>query len=431
MLSAMDRRIHPGLLLSLALALVSCSAPVSPTPLPTSTEATNPVVVPTHTSIPATATATWAAPTNLPATATPAFTPIPLEIATPKWIVVSLVRTISPPDYSRAYSEHGFVVYAPPAATPVFSLSREATSCQALGFSPDGQWLVYEETVGGQARLRLISTDWQTDQPLTDWYEASLIVIKGVSKLKWSPDSQWIAFEYSSWHYDIRDVYVVNVNSKRMTLIGNQVTAFSWSRASPLRLAYAIKREEGNGVYVGAIQDGQVWQPEKILDLRPREEGCGLQWQPQGNWLIVDAVIPCQRMSKVECDIYNDYVLDPATGEQIDPPTQRKYPGVTWGPGENELAFCGDITCSIYNFEQKAFIQELPRMPNGEWLGKEFLVYGEQVGPDIDDEWLIIARFKDGRVKVVWRTSEVNWAEALGPDFKYINGIDWYSDSSP
>jgi len=431
-MSLATNKITRCLILLPAFSLAACSTLVSPTVLPTVPTLARPTRVPTGTMEPTTVTAQPASPTPLPATVTPASTGIPLDLVVPELVAVEPGRTIFPPDMSKPYSEYGILVYAPPITAPVFSLSKEGTSYGRSSFSPDGQWMVYEEIVEGQGRLRLVSTDWQTDRPLTDWFEASLVTLMGVSKVLWSPDGRWLAFEYSDWGYRIRNVYLVNMNSGKMLLVGEQVVAFDWSTAGPLRLAFSIEREDESSLYVALVEDGEHWQPEEVRGFRRGEEVHTLAWQPHGNLLLISTSTPdLGSIGWPEERLYKSYLLDLSSRTQIELPVREDF-GESWLPDGRRLAYCGDEICSLYDIEQEAFVQDVPVIPDGEWFREEIVVFSEQTDPDDYKEYILVARsVRSGEEKILWRTVDVDLDADAGFEVYSISGLSWHVDMHP
>ncbi len=96
--------------------------------------------------------------------------------------------------------ESNIEVYQPPLTEPVFRLLQEGVSYDQPTFSPDGRWLAYvedrkePERGNGQARVHIVSTDWQTDRPITGWFETGPFA--WIIRLSWAPDGHRLAFQH-------------------------------------------------------------------------------------------------------------------------------------------------------------------------------------------------------------------------------------------
>lgn len=312
-----------------------------------------------------------------------------------------------------------------------YHVSEEGVNYKAPLFSPCGRWMVYTEQVGGQARLRLVSTDWQTDRPLTDWYEVSVRDLTSqLQALSWSQDSVWLAFtHFAPSSFD--RVYIINVNTDELKLIGENISAFVWSPRIPAQLAFSSGGENVplDGIYLATISSLSHAERIESIHFPEGSTPVSLAWHPDGTSLAVS-------MRSLESDSsFNRFGL-------LDLATRR----VEWQRMDQPSGFCDEIVWSssgrwlscfdysgvfVYETEQWQVVRRLrgQEPTHGSWMNDEFLfltVHGRSptylnLGLSSTDSWdLVVIMMERGEIETLWSTSELNL------EFDFFDRPSWY-----
>lgn len=381
------------------------------------------------------------APTQTPAPA-PGPTDCPVQLPQVKFVAVILDRRIDPPDGSRGWPEFSIEVYEPPEPEPVFRLSREGVSYGFAAFSPDGQWMAYVEdrkdlTTGiGQARVRLISTDWQIDRPLTDWLETSRWGT-WVRRLLWSPSGQWLAFQHYKQGNDSSKVYIVNVDTGDLRLVGDDVRQVAWSPYDPARLAF-FSRGPTRQLYLVTVDDlkhpQEVGLPEVVYPAT-------LVWRPDGTQLILCAcrTYACQTPPALWLVDVGSLSAAVVYGDA------PRCGGFAWSSDGLWLANSGGesggsnaANILYYSTADWKTVRKQPGEPGEgvEWAGDGILLYSEvtnmEGGPGTGqyDSHRLVAGSMQGFRQVVWDPRDVGLPERIQGKFDFF-GIVWYVSVCP
>lgn len=426
------RKNSSPLLFLLTVVLAACS----PWGFPTTTCASGTQVGPTQTLSATTKGRTPPPPSSSPkpagsTTVLPALTEVgttaPFDLSPPSLIAVALSRGVYPPNQGKPYAEYSILVYSPGQDHSVLSLSEGGVSYEHATFSPDGRWMAYEEVVGQKARLRLVSTAWRTDQPLTDWFDASLTVLKGLKGLSWSPDGNWLVFEHSNWSRDFQDVYAVNVDTGAMAKIGSNTTAYAWSSEEPYRVAFASKENSSSIMYLASLDGTGKMQVEEFLRLDGGERVVSLAWRPADATL---AFSTCQ--GAAACEVSRLWIVElssrnPSYVGYHPHPCRR----LIWSQNGRLLACCGDEGSTIFDIQQAKTTRDMPGLFCREWFDSEILVCLRESVPGAFQGYAIVAHsMTSDTEETLWSTEDAGLAEDV--DFAFgVNDLSWLFDSHP
>lgn len=276
-------------------------------------------------------------------------------------------------------NECDIAVYNSSGGEIVYHIAEENFTYRKPLFSPCGRSMVYTERLSGQARLRLVSTDWQTDRPLTDWYGVSSAGWEvRLEAVAWSPDSTWLAFNYSArWGFD--EVRVINVDTGELRQVGEGVTALAWSPQDAIQLAFTIEGGEpsSQGLYLASVEDLENPQRVEAVQLHEGPGQTTLAWHPDGTSL---AISTC---SSDICSSFAFGLLDLST-HTVDWQWLEQNPGfcheVVWSPSGRHMACCEEGWVFIYETEQWQLVkrQRAPDPTGGNWVGDEFFLFAER-----------------------------------------------------
>jgi Tol biopolymer transport system component len=287
---------------------------------------------------------------------------------------------VEPPGGGRGYPECDTEVYTASETDPVFRLSAQGVSYEWPTFSPDGNWLVYVEQVSAQARLRLISTDWQMDKPLTDWFEVSS-GWKWLQPFSWSSDSQWLVFKHYSrtgFGESLRGMgktYLVNIASGEQQWLGEDIHVVAWSHRDPSQLVFAIGGWEASfgGFYLTTTNN--LEHPQRLnIEFRENVTPEALAWHPEERALAF--CVCAARSSDCELRLID---LSSHRGKQIYRTLSLCRGGLAWHPSGQWLASYQSNRISIYETAQWQVVKRKSGtgIENGGWVGDRFFFYTE------------------------------------------------------
>ncbi len=409
------KRFYPTFLL-LILFLSACSPygtlPVSPTSTPEIRAL--PTIAPTATASPT--------PTILLPTTTPVSTPILWESTRPELVAVELCQMITPDGQGRPYEECGIEVYHPLDLSPVFSIAQAGMSYKYPTFSPNGRWMAYEEMTTTQTHLRIIRTDWQEDRPVTEWFPAALINIKYFHHLSWSPDSQWLAFDYSDWGYSFKELYITNIEVGEAHRVTEAfVMAFAWSAEVPPRLAFAVAGGE-EGLYWLPVDDGEKLEPIPVSGFSnegfPDQLIYTLAWEPGKSRLVL-----CKqglRLVDLSTQVQELVTRDVSNCEDL-----------SWSPDGHWVSVRVSGFRQLYDVEQGEFGRPFA-MDCAGWAGEDVCFRVQQPFSGVLSGftlWGVAVRSKEQQV--LWTTDHVHLGEGVGPEHIDVTNISWYWNPSP
>ena len=239
-------------------------------------------------------------PTQVPAT-TPArtpfvtLTPSPVPITTPE--IVQEPQVIATEHcYERIIASGVYddecqikVFGASMLDTPLLILEQTGISFESPRFSPDGKWMVYVERVPDRgARLQLLATDWKYRVQLTEWLEIG----RRISSLAWSPDSSSLVFKnvVRFGNFEEGPTYLVDVRTKEIVELENEILALEWSYQPMSRVAMMIYDSDlgtAKVILKDASEDGSLETIGSHLFSTDTTIPASIAWHPEGTNLAV------------------------------------------------------------------------------------------------------------------------------------------------
>lgn len=419
----------PGscLVVLLLACLTACSVSVQTEVSPE--RVTQPVTSPA-TVAEATESVTNPAPASSPTVglATPTITP---DYPIPDFVAVVPCSLLEPPGGGPLYVECRIEVYDPSTTAPVFRVAEEGNSYNFPLFSPMDNWMVYEEqSSSGQTRLRITSTDWQTDRALTDWFMGGRKT-RWLKPMSWSPDGLWLAFEhYSRFGFgetgpQFNRTYIVNVSTGEIRLVGSDIGALAWDPHDSTRLAFAVggSSTSSAGVYF-VTTDNSSTQSVEILEFPESVFPISLAWRPDGTSLALSLC------TTGECESHALWLIDTAASEaeRLPESTTSYYYGVVWSPDGQHLASYGLHNVLIYETNQWQVCQRQRSLDVrvGSWAGNDFFLYSEATNIHGDPQVLGSNSFDLVAVSVEHSQKKIIWTpHGYVTDFGFLGMISW------
>lgn len=356
----------------------------------------------------------------------------------PEFVAVVLDKTVCPQNgAAQCWGECNIEVYQPPRIDPVFGLLQQGVSYDHPAFSPDGRWLAYvedrkEPVAGeGQARVRVVSTDWQTDRPVTDWFGTHPLA--WIRHLSWSADSQWLALQRYDQQTYSTTMYVANTDTGEVRLVGDPVYELAWSPQDATRLAF-LSRQSGSEteLYLAHIDD--LGQPQKV-DLPGGDRPVSLAWRPDGTQLEVSTCV------NQECSSLSLWVVElvSLSAEDVYHRTDG-YGEFSWSPDGQWLAqYAGEGSgidgVVFYKVEEWGIAGEEPGglIRSGVWAGNKFFLADEWVRDNrggLIGHQLVAISVEGPQKCVLWSPEDVGLLERVGGGFR-VDGIAWYVSVQP
>ena len=444
-----DYKGLPGMICSIGLivCLSACSlgAPVSPVPtevpFTTTTPSTTqqPSAIPSVVPVPMVETATRAVPPTNTSQPTPSF-PLPaVELVAVVLFPTSLPTPTPGPPPPRDWPNFQIEIYRAAPSQLEFGLSTEGISYDQPIFSPDGRWMAYLEeyhdiaTGDGQARIRLLSTDWQTDQPLTGWFVIGRSS-PWLNLQSWSPDSQWLAFHYWGKYDDLDRTYIVNANTHQVHLVGEPVKSVAWSDGHPPRLAYVlIGSSEEDGLYITAVDNLEQKQKVMVGNLPGNYLGTAA-WSPDGSQLALCACMRGEGCGKGKMGLWLidgiDLSARPVYSKTLDCGT------MAWSPNGAWLVSYPGNTFALHTVFYNTTDWTLAQSPTGimaiygHWAGSWFLYTERYNRSQAPTSYQLVATTADGFKQILWQP-EAALAERFNGKKVGVRGISWHVSSIP
>lgn len=370
---------------------------------------------------------------------TPQLAHTPTELPSPEFVAVTLRQGMPPPDgAARGWVQLSIEVYQPPKTEPVFRLSNKLFSYNDLAFSPDGCWMAYvEDDVTdwtGQARVRLISTDWQTDRVLTDWFETARVYGPWLRDLSWSPDGHWLTFKRLDWGHAIDETYIIDVQTGELRKLGEAISFIAWSPQDPTLLAFSISAPSPDGgVYVATAKD--LDHIRRIgLTFRLHARPGALAWNPAQATL---AMKTCEQTSwnQTSCELW----LVDTTSETKTRHQPTDCGSLSWSPDGHWLACEAPYSILFLDTTDWQTIRARPGDWldwKGQWWGNTLFVYekvanigGSTAVSNLSFD-LVAVSVEDPDEWILWSPRDVGLPERIEGKFS-MQGISWHMNTSP
>ncbi len=296
-----------------------------------------------------------------------------------------------------------------------------------------------QPTGEGQARLRLVSADWQSDQPLTGWFETSRWGT-WLRELSWSPAGRWLAFQRYSKGAGSWTMYAVNVDTGEMRFVGDDVVQLAWSPQDPSRLAFFTgKPTPEGGLSLSAVDS--LENPQRV-ELAAGVYVASLAWHPDGTQLVL-----CTCDDWVcKPDGMELWIVDVASlsGRLVYDRAPR-CGGFAWSPDGVWLAnygqFFGGGRDSILFYETAGWTVAR-KQPGGDafdgrWFGAGLVLYAEETnmqgGPSTgtnDSYQLVAVSVESSARKLLWSPRAVGLPERIQGKLGIFK-IAWHMPSEP
>jgi WD40 repeat protein len=363
----------------------------------------------------------------------PTVSPIPIPANTP-W-------SFSPPQVTilercleidatdeRTFFECGIEVYDSSSTDPIFLLVEEGVSYESPRLSPDGQWLAYvknERPVG--QRIHVISTDWERDEPVSEWFESHRIM----PVLSWSPDSRWIAFRSArrSGTRLLGPTFVLNIESKAQHEVGENVTTLAWSLRQPAQIAFSIQDENlgPDSIFVAAASDPE--NAEQLVDPIGHFFVHSIAWHPDGSKLAL-----C-----IGEDTPSIWSFDFSSKEWRQIEELNSICGLSWSPDGYWLAVIAIDELLFYETKTwrssryagtQSEIKVATSFVSGDlWLKDAFIYEYYMRFKNLSTRYeLSVIRPISGEHLLLW-TAAHNWED--GTPFSLMASVDWHFDVAP